>query len=415
MLVPRFIAATLAFIALNGAIAASPLGSPQISGLSGEDFCLSDTIKREGKPSSWWLARAYQLGRPEIVVCGSSQIGGLQAADANLTGKAVDFVENHHCPTIEKGLEERLGAGAPYVFLSALPGAMISDHFAIARALYREKGAPPLVVLTISPRDFIDNSLPCAGSTEPYRYFSRFSDLSAYTNLAFNKPWSRLEYFTSNQIPARRLETMVTTAWQNTIDRLLPSFETKEASPGERALAGEVDGKQQIQKQLKFVMGGYEGNIRPGQAVLTPNLPQIFVDNSRDYRRRYRNTHPDTYDVQMRYMQEFLSYLKQENCRVLVLGMPLTANNREILDGKFWQRYLQDIEKTCRKNDSRFLNLIADPRFDNSDFCDTVHLNAAGGKKLADIVAETVCGTPELRAALTECKNSIAGKAPLTR
>lgn len=349
------------------------------------------------------------------MVCGSSQIGGLQAADANLTGKTVDFVENHHCPTIERGLASRLGAEAPYVFLSALPGSMISDHFAIARALYREKGAPPLVVLTISPRDFIDNSLPCAGSTEPYRYFSRFSDLSAFTNLAFNKPWSRLEYFTSSEIPARRLESMVTTAWQNTIDKLLPPTAIQRPGSGVSTTASELDARQQIQKQLKFVMGGYEGNIRPGQAVLTPNLPQIFVDNSRDYRRRYKNTHPDTYDVQMRYMQEFLSYLKQENCRVLVLGMPLTASNREILDGKFWQRYLQDIEKTCRTTDSRFLNLIADPRFNTQDFCDTVHLNAAGGQKLAEIVAESICSASELRAALSLKKNSIAGKASLLR
>lgn len=399
----RFIAASLLFVSVNAAVALSALGRTPVLSMASEPFSLTDKIKAEGKPSSWWLARAYSVSkeRPQVVVCGSSQIGGLQSSDANLTGRPVDFVLNHHCPSIEVALAQKLGQ-KPYVFLSALPGAMVSDHFAIARALYSAQGAPPVVVLTVSPRDFIDNSLPCAGSTEPYKYFAQYSDMSAYVGLAYNKPWSRFEYFISNEIPVRHLESAVKTNSAKLITALVP--------PGAvQAKAHDVNTGASAAEQLKFVMGGYEGNIKPGQAVLTPNLPRIFVDNSRDYKRRYKNTHPDTYDVQLSYFKTFVQYLRASGSHVLVVGMPLTVNNREILSESFWQRYKGDLQAALKPTGAKFLDLIADPGFDNNDFCDTVHLNATGGGKLARAIAGAIAADRTLADALKPGR-VIAGK-----
>lgn len=399
----RFIAASLLFVSVNAAVALSALGRTPVLSMAREPFSLTDKIKAEGKPSSWWLARAYSVSkeRPQVVVCGSSQIGGLQSSDANLTGRPVDFVLNHHCPSIEVALAQKLGQ-KPYVFLSALPGAMVSDHFAIARALYSAQGAPPVVVLTVSPRDFIDNSLPCAGSTEPYKYFAQYSDMSAYVGLAYNKPWSRFEYFISNEIPVRHLESAVKTNSAKLITALVPPVAVQ-------AKAHDVNTGASAAEQLKFVMGGYEGNIKPGQAVLTPNLPRIFVDNSRDYKRRYKNTHPDTYDVQLSYFKTFVQYLRASGSHVLVVGMPLTVNNREILSESFWQRYKGDLQAALKPTGAKFLDLIADPGFDNNDFCDTVHLNATGGGKLARAIAGAIAADRTLADALKPGR-VIAGK-----
>ncbi len=399
----RFIAASLLFVTVNAAVALSPVGKECVLSMANEPFSLTDKVKAEGKPSSWWLARAYSVSpeRPQIVVCGSSQIGGLQSSDANLTGRPVDFVLNHHCPSIELAIEQKLGQ-KPYVFLSALPGAMVSDHFAIARALYSAHGAPPLVVLTVSPRDFIDNGLPCAGSTEPYKYFAKYSDMSKYVGLAYNKPWSRFEYFISNEIPVRHLEDAVRGSSSAAITALVPVTQRKSMETG-------ATGGASAAEQLKFVMGGYEGNIKPGQAVLTPNLPRIFVDNSKDYRRRYKNTHPDTYDVQLAYFKSFVQYLRTSGARVLVVGMPLTASNRDILPESFWQRYKGDLRAALKPTGAKFLDLIADPGYDNNDFCDTVHLNATGGGKLARSIASAIASDKTLAEALRPGR-VIAGK-----
>lgn len=402
--ISRFLVALVLFVGVNAAVAASPLGRTVVQPISLEDFKLTETVKAEGKPSSWWLARAFRESeeRPDVVVCGSSQIGGLQASDANITGKPVDFVSNHHCPTIEQALVLK-----SYVFLSALPGAMISDHFAIAKALYEDRSAPPIVVLTISPRDFLDNSLPCAGATEPYKYFSKFSDMTAYTGLAYNQPWSRLEHFTGSEMPMRKLEPYINYLTNKTVNDLVPAAEIAGTADGAKNTKV-ADASAQIQAQLKFVMGGYEGNIRPGQAVLTPNLPQIYVDNTRDYKRRYKNTHPPVYDVQMQYLKECLSYLDKKGTKVLIVGMPLTQSNRELLNTDFWNRYRADILVSTAPTGAKFLDLIEDATFNQKDFCDTVHLNASGGKKLAEKMAAFILQDKAYYQALRSGKSGIA-------
>lgn len=401
-MVSRFTVAFALYAAVNAAVFCMPCGKPTEREIESENFTLDVKVAQEGKPSSWWLARAYlkDIGRPDVVVCGSSQIGGLQAADANRLNAPIDFVKDHHCRSIEMHLAEKQAQTSPYVFLCALPGAMISDHFAIARALYQAKGAPEAVVLTVSPRDFIDNSLPCAGSTEPYKYFSQFSDMGKYKALAYNEPWQAFQYAVSEELPLRHLAAFLKEK-ENQYKALAVGSDSTAAGAVASGAASTVDGADAasssskngaatIADQVKFVMGGYEGNIKPGQAVLTPNLPPIFVDNSRDYRRRYKNSHPATYDVQMQYFREFLAYLNSEKTKVIVLGMPLTKENRAVLPDSFWRKYRADMQALCTAGNATWVDLISDPDFSRNDFCDTVHLNGTGGEKLASKIAESL-------------------------
>lgn len=398
-MLPRTISALALFLTVNAGLALLP---PQPADkLDEKAVVLTEKVLSEGKPSSWWLARTYLTNPlPAVVVCGSSQIGGLQAADANTTGKVIDFVADHHCPTLENALAARVG-GSPYVFLSALPGAMISDHFAIARALYSQ-AAPPVVVVTVSPRDFIDNTLPCAGSTEPYRFFSRYSKMDKYTNLAYNEPWARFSYAVSNELPVRKLLPPLQAVLASLAPEPEPDPESESAAPSSSSSSSSQLSAPSANagEQLKFVMGGYEGNLKPGQAVVEPNMPRIFVDNTRDYRRRYKNTHPAAYDVQMSFFGDFLNYLKERGVKVLVVGMPLTACNRDILPPAFWQDFRGKVNSVCQANQAEYLDLSASPDFGRDDFCDTVHLNAWGGTKLAEHIAAAISERQTLREAL---------------
>ena len=399
----RTLSAFLLFAAVNLALGVTPQAAP--APFDAHDFDLNPKVLAEGKPSSWWLARSYMTAeqQPEIVLCGSSQIGGLQAADARILNKPIDFVENHHCDVLERDLKNALGV-KPYVFLSALPGAMVSDHFAIAKSLFSAHGKPALLVLTVSPRDFIDNTLPGAGATEPYRFFSSHCDLSAYSDLAYNDPWSRFTHLVSSEIPLRRLTLAVDDASKKW------SEQNQAASVGTADGATSQSSVDTSSQQVKFVMGGYQGNIRPGEAVLYPSSLKIFVDNVNDYKKRYRNTHPANYEAQMTYFKNYLSYLNDQGVRVLVVGMPLTEMNRTILPNDFWQEFRGRLMLSCGGAGAEWLDLSENPDFTVSDFVDSVHLNADGGIKLAAKIAARVATTPELAAALSHKAPSVAVK-----
>ncbi|MBS2007106.1 MAG: hypothetical protein JST01_08695 [Cyanobacteria bacterium SZAS TMP-1] len=401
----RTLSAFLLFAAVNLAIGVTPQAPPEP--FCAKDFALTPKVLAQGKPSSWWLARSYMTAehQPEIVLCGSSQIGGLQAADARVLNKPIDFVENHHCDVLERDLNARLGV-KPYVFISALPGAMVSDHFAIAKSLFAAHGKPALLVLTVSPRDFIDNTLPGAGATEPYRFFSAHSDLSSYADLAYNDPWSRFTHVVSSELPLRRFTTALddfSKKW---------SEENQTASADTIGGAGAESGQStdSASQQVKFVMGGYQGNIKPGEAVLYPTSLKVFVNNVNDYKKRYRNTHPANYEAQMTYFKNYLSFLSDQGVRVLVVGMPLTEINRKILPDDFWQEFRGRLLLSCGGAGAEWLDLSDSPEFTVADFVDTVHLNADGGVKLAAKIAEKITAAPELSAALSNRMPAVAAK-----
>lgn len=415
-MVSRALAAFILFVAINIGLNQMPLRKAAPV-LDAEQVAMTEKIEADGMPASWWLARTYIKSDkvPDIVVCGSSQIGGLQAADANSSGKTIDFVSNRRSLVIEDDIYKKLGV-KPTVFLSALPGAMVSDHFAIGRALYRSRTTPALLVLTVSPRDFIDNTLSSAGATDSYRFFSQYSDMSKYTDLAFHEPRSRFDYYLSNEMPLRLVIPDVMKTVEDVEHRLsdlqMSFLKSTRSRNNSNDTAGGAGKKTQSKEtgansaavtqadQLKFVMGAYGGNLKPGQAVLTPNLPKIYVDNSLDYMHRYANAYPPTYKVQLQYMKEFLADLKSRGVKVLVVGMPLTKINRELLTDSFWKGFRRNLTEQCQAGSATYVDLSDSADFSQSDFCDTVHLNADGGTKLAQHIADAIANSQELSDAL---------------
>jgi hypothetical protein len=98
----------------------------------------------------------------------------------------------------------------------------------------------------------------------------------------------------------------------------------------------------------------------------------------------------------------------------MLVDMPLTAVNRNLLPPIFWASYKGGLKAACAENEAKYLDLSADKLFDNSDFVDTVHLNAGGGIKLIDKIADTVSQDAALRTCLNQrpvtAHRSIAGR-----
>lgn len=344
-------------------------------------FALDPKVLQDGRPASFWIARAFALAapRPQAVVFGSSQIGGLQAADANLKQKSLDYVFDRDCPSIERHIA---GDQNTKVFLLATAGAVMSDHFFAERALFVGKLAPQTVVLTVSPRDFIDNSLPCAGATEPYRFYSKYSDFSPYDRLAFDRPLEYFNHFVSANLPLMRLKA---------IFDLQKSAKQDQDQNQDMMLRNDPDRQKALaEAQLKFVTGGFDGNLVPGMATVAPAAPAIFVDNVRDYRRRYKNLDSPMYKVQMQFLHLLLDDLRSKHIRTIILAMPLTAANRALLPDRFVSQMSHDLTEAAHDTGADFVDLSADPAFTLDDFCDSVHLNARGGERLAARIGQLI-------------------------
>ena len=346
-----------------------------------------DNAKKNGRRASWWLANNYlsRKSTPDVVLFGSSQLGGLQAADADLLNSTQDYVLNHECVSVERQLkQEHLPASC---FAIGMVGSMISDHYLISRVLFSPQNSPKLMVVTVSPRDFIDSKLPSVTSTEVFRFFSPYISDSTVSADLLTDPVEKISWYATN-MPIRN-------AWRggriesDSVEKLGPSGEQSN-KPMQRI----------SQDPLLTTNNESMALIRPGQCVVTPHMADFFVDNSTDYKKRYSSSHGPMYKRQFDCFSKLLSAANAQGISVLVVGMPLDASNWSLLPATFWQDYRGRLQTACAKNGCAFVEWSHDAAFGRGDFVDGVHLNARGGGKLAQKIAQAISQAPTIVAAL---------------
>jgi hypothetical protein len=369
-----FIALLLFAVANVGLATASKCYRPRI-----EESILASGAETNGhgKTWSWWLARRFlqQKQAPDVVLFGSSQMGSAMcAADAQHLYKVIDALTHRRAATFEDELLARTSK-AVTVFSLASPGAMCSDALMASRALFRPKLSPKLVIISVSPRDFIDNTMPYPAATEPYRFYSQYTDAGSLTGDAYIDPMSWLQ-FAIDSLPFKKLgaylQTSVAYGGSGTEKPL------SEASPED--LSGSGD------SPMVAILGGA---AVPGKWNVPANIPKtLWSDNTREYKNRFRNANPPVYAKERKFFQQFLQDMQTQGVKVLVVGMPSLPMNRVLLSDSFWRDFRGMLSSESSKYGASFLDLTADPRFVKADYLDTVHLNAWGGQKLFARIAE---------------------------
>lgn len=377
--VSSFIAATVLFVIFNLGLSTLPEGKAKK--LESQQFLEDENVRKYGKPGPWWMTKAYlkEQTPPDIVIFGSSQMGGLQARDAERLGRELDFAEYHRSVTVEDYIAE-LGGSTPKAFTCALPGAMASDHCLAARALFTEGRKPKLVIVGISPRDFMDNTLPSATATEPFNFFSKYTELGAISEIAYPDWYSKLDWLVTKRLPMRRVAPP------------LPKEQAEETAQNDEARS----------KQMAQTVIGAMGNIKRGECMVHPKMAPMFIDNTMEYAHRYKNANPPGLKQQLAFFKEFLQYMKNNDIGVLVVGMPIMPSNKALLPPKFWDKFRQTVAVDCAVTGATWVDLTENPEFTKEDFVDTVHLNARGGEKLARMMARAVTDNKQLASTLAQ-------------
>lgn len=369
--------------------------------LTGEMFVSQQTVQKEidlteaaavekRKPWSWWLCKAYMAEKPapDVVLFGSSQVGSaLVTADAQTDFKVVDALTHRRASTLQKELLKQTGQEISVFSLSA-PGQMISDAYMLSRVLLKPGQQPKLIVFGVAPRDFIDNTMTCAASTEPYKFLTRFESPGNLNWVAYEGDfWSRTQCLV-DAMPLKRFGTDLMSSFASAADEQAPSSTQKKNNNPLSAISG--------------------AEAIPGAWKVPANIPRtLWIDNTKEYKHRFKNYNPPLYQGQMAFFKEFLSEMKSQGIKVLVVGLPTLPMNRQLLPEKFWSKFRGAVSTTCEENGASWLDLTADGRFEKADYLDTVHLNAYGGMKLFNTIAQEIASQPQLAGTLK--RTALAG------
>jgi len=334
---------------------------------------------------TWWATQEFlqEKPAPPVVLLGSSLfMHAVSREDADYLNTDFDYVHHHYSQYLADRLKDRFGKSNNLTcFNFALPGDLVSDDYMVARALFHGEHKPKYVILGLSLRDFIDNAVNCPGTTPPFRYLKRFTNIEDLIDLALPKWWQQLDYRTGQifYLWDKKLELQV--CIEQAAKKLLAPVV---ASIGVPSLLNDLDYRKHVPSNL-------HSEVEEGMAIIKAHQPYSFDPNYADYRRRCGSANEGMFKIQAGFLTKLVDLCKQEKIELIILNMPLTKGNVAIMPNGSYEHYLNTIQQISKGNSCVFMDLNGDPRFVDHDFYDSAHMNSAGGKKMLDVLANLNC------------------------
>lgn len=357
------------------------------------------------KKNSWECHRALQfvsdsssLGVPEVVLFGSSlMMIPSTCAEADYLNKVVDPVIEPYSYLMDNLLKANSEDKGHSCFNFALPGAMISDHYMVSKSLFNQERKIKLAVLGISLRDFIDCSVDCAAATPAYNYFQRyFSDQELEEMLPLSMPSiaNRGEYLVNKYfyLFGKRLELMksiddnIRVSVNQTLGALFPQYSDDNFIASRK----NNDTKTSI-TDVDNILSAQD--IRPGSYLIPPNMQLPWQDNTREYKKRFKNANQESFVIQSKYLEKMIEHHNRLGIVTMLVNMPLTEANMKLMPEGSYKKYEELIATLSNREDVVLLDLNDGAKFDIKCFRDTVHMNGRGGKllmaKIADFISSS--------------------------
>lgn len=296
--------------------------------------------------------------KPQLVLLGSSLVMyPFYAMDIELGRTYGDIFHHHQSFTLDAELK-KLGYSDPSCYSLAIFGEMVSDAYILVNEFLKGDKAPDWLVFGIAPRDFSDYDLAAPMATPTFKRLVGLSNLERYASL-YLPGWQNQAEFVLSHICY-----FYGKRW-----RLQHEFD-------------KVLGK--IYKMIGLTVSdrGAQSGESQGGFMFSGTAEQVWANSEREYRRRYRNIGEKDLSVQMGFLDRLLEICQERKIKVIVVNMPLTGVNRNLLPPGFYSRFRGEIKECVNRRHGRYLDLGDSDEFDRIDFCDTAHLNHLGGHKL---------------------------------
>ena len=327
----------------------------------------------------WWAVKDFRQQKtcPDVVLLGSSLLMNvLHGGDAEFLKLPQNEVYHHKAFLLEDLLRKHTGVKINS-FAFAIAGTMASDAYALSATLFAGEKKPKVIIYSIAPRDLIDNTLGSPASTDTFRLMSRLGGVKDIDWQARSGSWERIEYLCECVSSLYRQRNYFVYLQQCCAKNFLQTTGYKDTDEVHTHFAL----RRLSLLQLPEDFGSNERIFEPGTSG-------HYSDNSLEYIQRYRPFKPTEFKAQCRYLEKFFSFCEQRGIEVVLVNMPLTADNLKLLTPGAYALYKQKVCALSEKYHGRFIDMQDTKRFDKSLYCDTAHMNGAGGVKFFETLAE---------------------------
>lgn len=336
------------------------------------------------KDHSWvsWTTTDFvnQPKTPDIVYIGSSLVlHPLTMLDAHYLKRTVDYTDHHRSAYTEDRIAKEMGIEKPVAFNFAMPGGMISDDWIITESMIRSGKKPKIIVLGLCARDFMDCKVRCPGVMPTFKYLSKVIDLEPVLDLALPNLTDRTDFVLGKIAYLWDAKPVIQELLRNQTKIAFASLGITSGAP--------KFAPKQLDELLNTDMSA---ELERGMMVEEPDKERPFMDNSLEYRQRYKNRHEKLFAAEKQFLEKLLAAAKSNDIKVVVVNMPLTSLNVKLMPAGTYDEYLSTVRTLSAQHGAVFENFNDDTLFPSSVFYDTVHMNSVGGKRFVDALVEVI-------------------------
>lgn len=258
----------------------------------------------------------------------------------------------------------------------AVAASLMSDQYLILKKYLATGKHPKLIICAIAPRDFLDNLRPDLEKTPTY---SILADLTCLQDLIQSKPTlASLSDFVfgnfSNYYKNRTdYNSFIKAATSRFTGHPIDLYHSTVGKKTARPIASS--------RSDVSVLDSSKADYGPKANVL---------EDLEGYRKIYLPVNHQLYDKQISYLEKFLQLADSNKIPVLLVDMPLTRENLEVLPLAAQKKYRADISRLAKNSGARLLIPEDHKEYQLADFEDSVHMNASGGKKLFTSIARAL-------------------------
>lgn len=350
-----FIVTNIALFTIFGPV--KTYGNDLWNGTGSIDLAIEDFKKLESKP--------------DVVLLGSSlMMYPFWSMDFNRDQSIGDLFHHHRSSTLENKLSKDGAVNKPTVFSWAIFGQMASDSYIYANEFLKGDKKPRMVIWGIAPRDFSDAELSSPMNTISFQRLVNLNNFSEYGDIYLPTFQDKADFIISKSVFLYGRRWHIQKEINKGADKVRmwtnPSAPVSENKPGFEKDAG----------GFKFT-GGRE---------------EIWEHSTLEYQKRYKNIDIEKLRIQLGFMKRMLSLLNERGVQVMIVNMPLTETNRELMPQGFYDSFRQEVARIAKEEGAVFEDHGADGDISNSDFWDTAHMSYQGGYKLLDKITPTIEG-----------------------
>lgn len=314
--------------------------------------------------------------RSDLLVLGSSMpMEAIARCDArfskNLNEKSLNEIRMYTgARYLEHLVKQKTGQPIKAFNLTCV-ACMASDAELILRRAIESGRVPQSVIFGIGPRDFIDNVAPAIGKSPVCELLSSRITLPEII-ASFKDARETIDLLLTHCVYMYRVRG----DYRAALTGFACEAFARPADLFEAAQAKNVRALEEATKQATEV-----SNVST-QAPKFTDLPE--------WKRRYSPANFKRYKSEKACFSNMLALCKDKGIKLIVVNMPITEENRELIPLDIYKLYQDEICSLPARYGGQFIDLDGSKAFKPSDFYDSSHMNAMGGKKAQEmIVSET--------------------------